>query len=895
MRSLLWRGIERHLRWHLTPDQLASTLGDLAEDLEREDRSRGRFAGSLWLTREALSVSAAYRARFRQDRRRSGRRIMGASWIDDARFAFRRLTKGSAASLVSAATIGCAIAGAAVTWSLLSALLLDPLPVRDAERLFVVAAHEPGSGAGAATVDELHVYSAHRAIRESGAFAEVTGTGTMSLLVQDPGGTVPRDRRIAFVSHDFFETLGIQPPAGREFNPDDDRRGAPLTAIVSDRYWRTVLGAEADAVGRTVTIVGTPATIIGIAPRQFRGVDLAGPPDIYLPLLGVASLDPRMVYENPLYDPEGTTPTAWVKTIGRLKPGATVEQITQQLETLPEVTRGEKLALIPLNITVIPLAARDAMRQFGTLLATTVGLLLLIGCITAGVLLLVRTEARRNELAVCLALGGTRLSLARGIVIEGALVAAAGVAAAVPLAWWLFSLVRAYRLPGAIELELLELTLDRTASLAMAACAAAAILLIAAVAAVFGWAPTESGILQSRASATPRVTRRGPRAALVEVQVAVALVLVAGASQVIRSLMAALSLNPGFDASRVITGDVSLRAHGYTEERANLFFDALRARLSENPSIETMSLVQWRGAMTPYGQIVVDGQRKQFPTTTRFTAVDDRYFSTVGIRVIAGRDLSPRDTMASPPVAVVSASFGRLVADGGDPIGHRIYDFYSESDVRKRRRARATHRLLPARTAAGLVPLADARHAGGRRACTGCAPGRQRHRGDRRARRTGTAADHPRSAGAADGRAASRERGARRVRRHRGAAHAARRVRPGRRHVHGTPPRVRHPRGARRKPRRPRRARAGRDSETRGRRDRAGTGVGVDGGGTHPHLHVPGGGARGPEPRDDRARHPGARARCQPPAGVRRDAPRPGADPARRVRPAGSVRPMIHG
>jgi hypothetical protein len=178
------------------------------------------------------------------------------------------------------------------------------------------------------------------------------------------------------------------------------------------------------------------------------------------------------------------------------------------------------------------------------------------------------------------------------------------------------------------------------------------------------------------------VTRRRTRAALVVVQVAVALVLVAGASQLIRSLTAALSLNAGFDASRVITGDVSLRAHGYTAERAGLFFDELRERLSQNPAVESVSLVEWRGAMTPSGQLVVDGQRKQFPATVRYIAVDGGYFSTVGLPIVAGRDFTPSDTMGSPAVAVVSESFGRLVADGADPLGRSLPDAYTGTDVR---------------------------------------------------------------------------------------------------------------------------------------------------------------------------------------------------------------------
>jgi predicted permease len=682
MRLLLWHVIEWHLRRHLTPEQLDWILDDLAEELKHQNRSRGPAAGSLWLVREALSLSRAYRGHARRDSRASRRAAMGETWLQDARFAVRRLGKRPGASLASIGTLACAIAAAAVTWSVLSALLLNPLPVRSAEDVFVVGSRIRASGAGPAYVSETQVYTVHQAIRESGTFEAVAATGTMSLLVNDPGATVSRQRPIAFVSHDFFDLLGISPAIGRDFGPDDDRRGLPPTAMVSHRYWRTVLAGDPNVIGRIITITGRPATVIGVAPRRFPGLDLAQPPDLYLPLFGVTSLDAKMVYSNPLNDPQGTTPTSWVKTVGRLRSDSDAAEVLQVLQSLPAgMRRGDVLELIPINTTVIPLPARETMRNFASLLAATVGLLLLIGCLTAGVLLLVRTEARRNEIAICLAIGGTRWSLARGIVIEGAIVAFAGVAVALPLAWWLSLAVRAFQLPGPIDLNLLELTIDRTSWLPLAASGAIATLLIGMVAAAFGWAPQDSVLLQSRISATPRVTRR-TRSALVILQVAVAFVLVAGAGQLIRSLTAALSLNSGFNAALVITGDVSLREHNYSDERAGQFFDDLRERLSNNPSVEAISLAQWQGAMTPRGQIVVDGQPKQFPTTVRYIAVDERYFSTLGLATVAGRTFTREDTMDSPLVAVVSEGFARLVADGGDPFKHTFADSYTRKDVR---------------------------------------------------------------------------------------------------------------------------------------------------------------------------------------------------------------------
>ena len=202
------------------------------------------------------------------------------------------------------------------------------------------------------------------------------------------------------------------------------------------------------------------------------------------------------------------------------------------------------------------------------------------------------------------------------------------------------------------------------------AAALAATVIISLIAATFGLAADTADSLRSRGGATPRMTRRRTRAALVAAQVAVAMVLAAGAGLFARSLAAALSLNAGLRMDRVITGMVDLTPYGYNEARATSFFDTLRTRLRANPAIESISATVWQGGMG--GKLFVDGAARQFPTDVWFSSVDEHYFRTLGLRLVAGRELTERDTPGAPLVAVVSESFARQLAGGGSAIGRRI-------------------------------------------------------------------------------------------------------------------------------------------------------------------------------------------------------------------------------
>jgi predicted permease len=603
---------------------------------------------------------------------------MNALRLDELRFAVRRLRKDLGSTVASVVALACGIGAAVATWSLISAVLLKPLPVAEPERLFEVSGPRPSGVAEQWTPG--HWYADLEAFRASGAFAGIAAVGrtgnSIGVLVVEPGDT-PQNRDVRFAAHDFFSTLGIGAARGRTFAESDDRRGAPPVAVLSDRYWRSVFNADPNVLGRTVTVGGTAATIVGVLPRGFRGLHLSRAPDLYLPLHVASDMDRRQFNDR---DPLGPESGFWIQIVGRLRPGETPAAATARLNALGclslcprEASRGEvaPITLTNVNIAAVPVLARAGTVQFATLLSTTVGLLLLIGCLTVGMLLLVRTEDRRDELAVRLALGATRGRLAAGIAAEAAILCALGALLAVPVALWFFYGVRAFQLAASIDLGRLELSLAFGPWLAVTGTALAVTIAIALLASLAGVVTAARSPVQSRALSTPRVTRRMPRTILVASQVAITLVLVASAGLFTRSLIEALTLNPTIPTDRIVTAFVDLGPHGYTSERGAAFIDELLERLRQSGAIESASLriptFQFAGF-----KMTIDGVEREVPASSSSEAVDPSFFSTIGLPIVGGRGFDSSDTAGSPPVVIVSESFARWIGDGGSAIGRSL-------------------------------------------------------------------------------------------------------------------------------------------------------------------------------------------------------------------------------
>jgi hypothetical protein len=248
------------------------------------------------------------------------------------------------------------------------------------------------------------------------------------------------------------------------------------------------------------------------------------------------------------------------------------------------------------------------------------------------------------------------------------------------------SSVSAFNLPGNVSLDLLDQSLDVRVVAAAAVAGLAAAVVIAIVAGAFSFSARVADALRARGS-TPRLVRRRTRSILVIVQTAVAVVLVAGAGLLARSLVEALRLNPGYDTTQLITTHVDPAPSGYDRVRAGTLFEELRTRLLQRPSVRNVAFVRFGSGMGAGGNLRIDGTPRAVPSMTEFRVVDERYFATLGLRVRHGRDFGREDVAGSPLVGIVSESLGRFVANGGDPIG-RAWRACDAADCARHRRAR---------------------------------------------------------------------------------------------------------------------------------------------------------------------------------------------------------------
>jgi putative ABC transport system permease protein len=655
----------------LWADERDVILGDLEEEFHRRSAVVGLRRARAGYWRDSLRLSWSLRSSTRQAPP-SRRRLLMIS--DDIRFAFRRLRKRSASTAASVVTLAAAIGAAATTWSLLSATLLRPFPVAEPDELVVIGLSNPDRDGRADPPRWEHTYRFYSVVRGSGAFERLAIGGEESVMVATDGYL--EARTVFFASHDYFDTLGVRPELGREFGEADDTREAPLVAVLSHRFWRTTFGADPRVLGREIRVEDRTAIVVGVAPRRFRGLNLTVAPDLYLPLHTVGQISPE---SNPFAEPldklrKMSSPTSWLTFVGRIPAEGSQARAADQLRArMPEMAaRSVDPVFMNVVTAAVSTSAREAMVQFTRLVAITVGLLLLIGCLSVGMLVLLGTESRRDEIAMCRALGASKLRLARGVVLEGALLSVGGALLAPFVALLLFGGLSQFQLPGRLDVDLLELSIDGEVLFAAASGAMVATLLIAVFAGAFGVTADLADVLRSRAGATPRTARRRTRMILVGAQVAIAFVLLAGAGLFARSLAAALELNPGLPTNRLVRGFLPLNEHGYTSVRAGTFFGELRTRLEQHPTVESIAYEIPAGGMTPSGDLYVNDVPRRFPSLVSYVYVDDRYFSTIGQRVVQGRDFSPADYAQSPPVTVVSASLARLLVPDGQALGMTV-------------------------------------------------------------------------------------------------------------------------------------------------------------------------------------------------------------------------------
>ena len=587
----------------------------------------------------------------------------------DLRVGFRLLAKDRAFSVTAALTLAICIGANTALFSVVYNVLLRPLPVADPDRILLMSNAYPKAGAGDPSNSGVPDY--YDRLRETTVFEEQALFNRSSVALGQDG--LPTRIRVANVTPSFFRLLRVAPALGRAFTEQEGELGDEKKVVLSQSLWQSLFGGDPAAVGKDLRLDGQPYTVVGVMPK------------------GIEALDPDVMLWRPLaFTPEQKSDDArhsnnfW--NVGRLKPGATLEQAQAQVDALnaANLERFPQFKEVLQNAGFRTIVARfqdHLVRHVKPTLYLLWGgalFVLLIGCVNVANLALVRARTRQKELATRLALGAAHAQLARQLVVES--VALTLVAAAVGLLLG----AAALRTLGALNLQDLPygsaIGLDRAAVLftLLLACAIGVAMGLVPVASL----PPANLTLVLREEGRTSSGGRGARAlrrALVVAQVAFTFVLLVGAGLLFASFRRVLDVDPGFVAERVLTASVSLPRTRYADENAlRVFTDEALRRVRALPGVLSAGATD----IIPFGGqsndsvILAEGyQMKPGESVISPYAVDATpgYFEAMGVKLVRGRFFQESDAADGPPVLIVDEKLARRFWPGQDPIGRRMY------------------------------------------------------------------------------------------------------------------------------------------------------------------------------------------------------------------------------
>jgi putative ABC transport system permease protein len=587
--------------------------------------------------------------------------------LQDLRYAIRLLRQSPAYTVVVLATMALGIGVNAVMFAIVDAVLLRPLPYRDAERLVSLTMADPLRG----LVGLNTAYTRLTFLREAGRSFESIGAYWPSSVALRTGGE-PEQVPSATVTGNFFDVLGVTLPVGRAFLPDEDRPGGANVAVLSQAFWQSHFGGRSGSVGETIEVDGRSLTVVGILPPAFHFPLTQPEPQIWLP----------RVFENPLFSPERVrTGAAYLNTIARLRSGESVAHARAELDALGAAyaKAAPGLADVSYALQVTPLreSVVGSLRMPLIVIFAGAAFVLLIGSVNLTSLMLARSLSRQREIAVRHALGASRGRLLRQLLTESVLLSLAGGALAMLLASWAPDALRL--LPSGTLPRVEEVTLDwGVVVFALGLCAATAI--------AFGFAPLRHASVESvhvvlaegtRGSTGGRRADRA-RATLVVVEIAVTLVLISSAGLLMKSLGRLTGVDPGFESRNVVTFSLALPQARYPQvDQQARFYRRLVEALQASPLVEsaaTTSYLPIAGGtrlvyLCPQGRLC-EGIGKDPVAAIRH--VTPAYFTTMHIALVRGRVFDEHDTSSSRSVCVINEKAAVDYFGGEDPLGRVI-------------------------------------------------------------------------------------------------------------------------------------------------------------------------------------------------------------------------------
>lgn len=590
--------------------------------------------------------------------------------MSDLKFAFCQLLKNPGFALTAIFALALGIGATTAMFGVIYAFLLRPLPFTAPEQLVMLQSRgaKSGSDLGVNYLDFLDWRAQSRSFDDL-AFFNLRWNGN---LEASDGST--QTLKTTFTTANLFTLLGVDPVLGRNFASSDDAPGATKVVLISDRVWRNAFGSAPFIVGREIQLDGAMRTVIGVMPAGFR---FPSQSDLWIPAASFFAGNSR----------------AWRadQAIARLKPGVSAEQAQTELKLIAERLAAQYPdSNKDVGAAVVPLRKHwtGEVRSSLVVLLAACGGVLLIACANVGQLLLARASSRRRELVVRAALGASRLRLARQLLTESTLLALLGSAAGVLLAFWLVDVVAAsipVELPFWIQIDVNPSVLTFTIALSCLSGILAGSLPAWSTSCV----DVSESLKRSGAGNTGATEPGGRiRDALTAAQVAVSVVLLAGAGLLLRSMLNLNAVDPGFDARNVLMFEVNPTYRG--DETAQMRVDRFTRLLDRIAQVAGVALTAANNsppfvAQRPWNRarITAEGQPDEEQTRNplaNFQTVSADYFRVMNVPLLRGHVFDARDRLDAPRVCMVSETLAARLWPGADALGKRLMLGRSEED-----------------------------------------------------------------------------------------------------------------------------------------------------------------------------------------------------------------------
>jgi len=614
------------------------------------------------------------------------------AWVDgrlqDVKIAVRSLAKSPGFTIVALLSLALGIGANTAIFTLMNAAMLKPLPVPHPEELVLF-----GNGSAEGSTNglpsgqtRLFSYPFYRTFRAStDAYA---GFAAVLSMTMEPHASVAgggwEKLHTELVSGSYFATLGVKPALGRMIVTDDDRAaGTGPVAVVSYAYFRRRFDGDRRAIGKAIRIRDTDYTIVGVAQPGFGGLKVGQPADVWIPLSMMKALSPNWNgYDDKFFQS--------LLIFGRLKPGVTKERAQASSELLfHQILRSDYVGSTPskkdldaishASVKLVSLRGGISSLRFQyelplEILMGIVGLVLLIACANLGNMLLARSVARAREVAVRMALGASRARLVTQLVTESAVLAFAGAALGVALAWFVSPVLLHMATPGPDPMPLDVHPDLRVLGFTLAVTVVTALL--------FGVAPA---FRATRLELTPTLKEgrgiaapaRGRMArGMIAGQIALSILLMTVAGLFVRSMIKLNSIDLGFDTQNLLLVDMDASAAALPEAMENPTQQRIEEAVRAVPGVQSASVAFFTFAQGGWTDFALFQGTSRTPVNGKEVAYNNvgyDYFRTMGIRLVAGRLLTAQDTKSSPKVAVINETMQKsFFPDGSSAVGRRF-------------------------------------------------------------------------------------------------------------------------------------------------------------------------------------------------------------------------------